>query len=81
MGESRPEQAFPRPVTQIDESASRCVESIVPAVGILVLPGTLDPLDDLEEAVELHLTVGQRRVNYATLSALSRARNVASTRL
>ena len=79
MGESGSKYTFSRAVTQVDKSASRCVESIVPAIRVFVFPGTLDPLDEFEETIEFHLTVRQSWVNYATLSSFLRAHNVSST--
>ena len=59
MGESGSKYAFPRAVTQVDKSASRRVKSIVPAIGVFVFPGALDPLDEFKETIEFHLTVRQ----------------------
>ena len=46
-------------MTQVDESATWHVECVVPAVGILVLPRLLDPLEDLEEGLKFNFTVCQ----------------------
>ena len=49
-------------MAQIHESAPRLIEGIVPAVGILVSPGALDPLKDGEERVEFDLPIHQALV-------------------
>ena len=46
-------------MTQVNESAAWHVECVVPAVGILVLPCLLDPLEDLEEGLKFDFTVRQ----------------------
>ena len=46
-------------MTQVNESAAWYVECVVPAVGILVLPRLLDPLEDLEEGLKFDFTVRQ----------------------
>ena len=58
-------------MTQVNESATWHVECVVPAVGILVLPRLLDPLEDLEEGLEFNLTVSEADVLEAFVIPLS----------
>ena len=46
-------------MSKVDESTSRVVEGIMPAIRVFVLVGFLDPLEDLEEGLELDLAVRQ----------------------
>ena len=49
-------------MAQVDERATRVIKRVVPAVWVLVLVRLLNPLEDLEERLELNLTVGQEDV-------------------
>ena len=44
-------------MSKVDKGAAGDIECIVPTVRVLVLPRLLDPLKDLEEGLELNLTV------------------------
>ena len=44
-------------MAQIHESATRLIEGIVPALGILVFPGALYPLKDGEERIKFDLPI------------------------
>lgn len=46
-------------MAKVDEGAARVVEGIVPAVGVCVLVGLLNPLEDLEEGSKLDLAIRQ----------------------
>ena len=46
-------------MAQVDKSAAWYIKRIVPAVCVFVLPSLLDPLENLEEAFEFNLSVGQ----------------------
>ena len=46
-------------MTQIDESASRYVVGIMPALRVFVFLSYLDPFEYLEERFEFYLAVGQ----------------------
>ena len=70
MHERARKDAFPTAVPQVNEGATRVVKGIVPAVGVLIFPGGLDPLEDLEEGLEFDLTVRQADVFVALLVAL-----------
>ena len=59
MHESSREDTFTCSVAEVDESAARHIESIVPAVRIVVFVGFLDPSEDLDKRIEFNLTIGQ----------------------
>ena len=59
-----------RAVTNVNERAAWYIESVVPAVWILVLIRLLDPFEHLEERLEFDLTVRQADVLEALLVAL-----------
>ena len=46
-------------MAQVDESTAGRIERVVPAVRVLVPERLLDPLEHLEERLELYLAVGQ----------------------
>ena len=46
-------------MSKINEGTSWNIVSVMPRVGVLVLVRLLDPLEDLEERLELDLTVRQ----------------------
>ena len=70
MHERARKDAFPTAVPQVNEGATRVVKGIVPAVGVLIFPGGLDPLEDLEEGLEFDLTVRQLDVLEPALGPL-----------
>lgn len=43
------QNAFARPMAEVNESAAGHIERIMPAVRVLVLPRALDPLENLEK--------------------------------
>ena len=57
-------------VSKVNECASWVVEGVVPTVRVFVFVGFLDPLEDLEEGLELDLTVGEVDVLQAALVSL-----------
>ena len=59
MHEGASEDSFASAVAQVDESAPWHIKRIVPAVRVFVLPSLLNPLENLEEALEFNLSVGQ----------------------
>ncbi len=46
-------------MTQVDKRATWIVVSIVPAIRVFIFPSLLNPLENLEETLELYFTVGQ----------------------
>ena len=70
MHESARKDAFSTAVSQVNDGATRVVKGIVPAVGVLVFPGGLDPLQDLEEGLEFDLAVRQLDVLEPALGPL-----------
>ena len=73
MHEGAGEDAFTSAVAKVAEDATGVVESVVPAVRVLVLPRLLDPLEDLEERLELDLSIGQVDVFEAAFVTFSPA--------
>ena len=59
MHESARQNTFTCSVAKVDESAARHIESIVPAVWIVVFVSLLDPSEDLDKRIELNLTISQ----------------------
>ena len=60
-------------MTKVNEGATGDIKGIVPAIRVLVLPRPLDPLEDLEEGLELDLAVSQVDILEATFSPLTPA--------
>ena len=59
MHECSCKDAFTSAVPKVTEGATGNVKGIVPAVGVFILPRMLDPLENLEEGIELDLSIGQ----------------------
>ena len=60
-------------MAKVAEGATGDIECVVPAVWVFVLPLLLDPLEDLEERLELDLSIGQVDVFEAAFVTFSPA--------
>ncbi len=52
------EYTFTCAMTQVDKRATWIVVSIMPAIRVFIFPSLLNPLENLEETLELYLAVG-----------------------
>ena len=73
MHESAGKDAFASTMAKVNEGAAWDVESVVPAVRVLVLPRVLDPLEDLEEGLEFDLSIRQLNFFESTLVSFAPA--------
>ena len=63
-------------MSKVDKGTAWNIVGVVPAVGVLVLIRLLDPFEDLEEGLELNLTIRQIDTFKATLRTLTPAFNL-----
>ena len=66
-------------MTKVNEGTTWDIEGVVPAVRVLVLPGFLDPLEDLEERFEFNLSIRQLYVLESALVSLASAFRLSHT--